>query len=74
MLTAASDRRVRRLVVGGAGAPFVEAGGAERHAALMARLTRGGARVLRTDQAGDVAAVVTRHGLAVAARGDPPAA
>jgi pimeloyl-ACP methyl ester carboxylesterase len=38
MLTAATDRRVRRLVVGGAGASFVEPGGAERHAALMARL------------------------------------
>ncbi len=38
MLVAATDRRVRRLVVGGAGAAFVERDGAERHAALMARL------------------------------------
>ncbi len=38
MLVAAADRRVRRLVVGGAGASFVEPGGAQRHAALMERL------------------------------------
>ena len=38
MLAAAADRRVRRLVVGGAGAAFVDPGGAERHAALMAEL------------------------------------
>ncbi len=38
MLVAAADRRVRRLVVGGVGAAFVERGGAERHAALMERL------------------------------------
>jgi pimeloyl-ACP methyl ester carboxylesterase len=38
MLVAAADRRVRRLVVGGAGAAFVDPRGAERHAALMARL------------------------------------
>ena len=41
---------------------------------LLARLSRGGARVLRTDQAGDLAAVVTGRGLAVVARGDPPPA
>jgi competence protein ComEC len=43
--------------------------------ALLARLTRDGARVLRTDQGGDLAAVVTGSGtsLAVVARGDPPA-
>ena len=41
--------------------------------ALLGRLARGGARVLRTDQAGDLAAVVTARGLAVVARGDPPA-
>ena len=39
---------------------------------LMARLARGGARVLRTDQSGDLAAVTTSRGLAVVARGDPP--
>ncbi len=39
---------------------------------LLARLTRGGARVLRTDQSGDLAAVATGRGLAVVARGDPP--
>ncbi len=38
MLVAAADRRVRRLVVGGAGAAFVEPGGAERHRVLMAEL------------------------------------
>ena len=38
MLTAATDRRVRRLVVGGAGAAFVEPGSAARHRVLMARL------------------------------------
>jgi pimeloyl-ACP methyl ester carboxylesterase len=38
VLVAAADRRVRRLVVGGVGAAFVERGGAERHAALMERL------------------------------------
>ncbi len=38
MLVAVADRRVRRLVVGGAGAAFVERGGAERRAALMADL------------------------------------
>ncbi|MBL7256099.1 ComEC/Rec2 family competence protein [Paractinoplanes lichenicola] len=38
---------------------------------LLARLARGGARVLRTDQLGDLAAVVTGRGLAVVARGDP---
>ncbi|GAA2653339.1 ComEC/Rec2 family competence protein [Paractinoplanes durhamensis] len=42
------------------------------NASLLARLARGGARVSRTDQAGDLAAVATGHGLAVAARGDPP--
>jgi competence protein ComEC len=45
------------------------------NAALLARLTRGGTRVLRTDQGGDLAAVVTGgRGLAVVARGDPPKA
>ena len=43
------------------------------NAALLARLARGGARVLRTDQGGDLAAVATDRGLAVVARGDPPA-
>ncbi|MBU2669736.1 ComEC/Rec2 family competence protein [Actinoplanes bogorensis] len=40
---------------------------------LLARLARGGARVLRTDQLGDLAAVASGRGLAVVARGDPPA-
>jgi competence protein ComEC len=40
--------------------------------ALLSRLTRGGTRVLRTDQSGDVAAVRMGDGLAVVARGDPP--
>jgi competence protein ComEC len=42
------------------------------NASLLARLAREGARVLRTDQAGDLAAVATGHGLAVVARGSPP--
>jgi competence protein ComEC len=42
------------------------------NAALLARLSRGGSRVLRTDQGGDLAAVSTDSGLAVVARGDPP--
>jgi competence protein ComEC len=44
------------------------------NAALLGRLTRGGTRVLRTDQLGDVAAVRVGDGLAVAARGDAPTA
>jgi competence protein ComEC len=43
------------------------------NAALLARLTRGGTRVLRTDLGGDLAAVADGAGLAVVARGDPPA-
>ena len=43
------------------------------NAPLLARLARGGARVLRTDQSGDLAAVASDRGLAVVARGDPPA-
>ncbi|MEH1100650.1 ComEC/Rec2 family competence protein [Micromonospora sp. CPCC 205561] len=39
--------------------------------AVLGRLARNGARVLRTDTEGDVAAVVGRAGLAVAARGAP---
>jgi competence protein ComEC len=41
---------------------------------VLARLVRGGARVLRTDTDGDVAVVVTGDGLAAVARGarDPP--
>nr|WP_296068112.1 ComEC/Rec2 family competence protein [uncultured Actinoplanes sp.] len=42
------------------------------NAGVLARLARDGARVMRTDQRGDLAAVATRHGLAVVARGDPP--
>jgi competence protein ComEC len=40
--------------------------------ALLDRLARGGARVLRTDLNGDLAAVAVDDGLAVVARGDPP--
>ncbi|MEV6306711.1 ComEC/Rec2 family competence protein [Actinoplanes sp. NPDC051861] len=41
---------------------------------VMERLGRGGARIMRTDEWGDVAAVaVGEGGLAVAARGNPPA-
>ncbi|MBM0235637.1 ComEC/Rec2 family competence protein, partial [Micromonospora sp. STR1_7] len=39
---------------------------------LLARLSRGGARVLRTDTDGDVAAIRTGAGLAVVRRGLPP--
>ncbi|MFG1843467.1 ComEC/Rec2 family competence protein [Micromonospora sp. NPDC049175] len=39
---------------------------------LLARLSRGGARVLRTDTDGDLAAVRAGPGLAVARRGMPP--
>ncbi|XVV14158.1 ComEC/Rec2 family competence protein [Actinoplanes sp. CA-131856] len=42
------------------------------NASLLARLARGGARVLRTDLSGDIAAVDTGRGLAVVARGSPP--
>ncbi len=42
------------------------------NAPLLARLARGGARVLRTDLSGDVAAIATGRGLSVVARGDPP--
>ncbi|WP_433535274.1 ComEC/Rec2 family competence protein [Micromonospora sp. CA-249363] len=40
--------------------------------ALLGRLSRHGARVLRTDTDGDVAAIRTADGLAVARRGLPP--
>ncbi|WP_225851940.1 ComEC/Rec2 family competence protein [Micromonospora sp. AMSO12t] len=40
--------------------------------AVLGRLARGGARVLRTDTEGDVAAVLGRAGLGVATRGTPP--
>ncbi|WP_143162992.1 ComEC/Rec2 family competence protein, partial [Couchioplanes caeruleus] len=42
------------------------------NAALLSRLGREGARVLRTDEGGDLAVVLTGGGLAVVARGDPP--
>ncbi|MEV4642565.1 ComEC/Rec2 family competence protein [Actinoplanes sp. NPDC049548] len=42
------------------------------NASLLGRLRRGGARVLRTDEGGDLAAVRTGTGLAVVARGDAP--
>ena len=42
------------------------------NAGLLARLSRGGARVLRTDEGGDLAAISTGSGLAVVARGEPP--
>jgi competence protein ComEC len=41
-------------------------------ATVLARLARGGARVLRTDTDGDAAVVVGREGLAVVVRGTPP--
>nr|WP_245922976.1 ComEC/Rec2 family competence protein [Actinoplanes atraurantiacus] len=44
------------------------------NASLLARLSRGGARVVRTDQSGDIAAVDAGRGLAVVARGSPPTA
>jgi competence protein ComEC len=40
--------------------------------AVLSRLARGGARVLRTDTDGDLAAVADRRGLAVVTRGTPP--
>ncbi|MFI5938568.1 ComEC/Rec2 family competence protein [Actinoplanes sp. NPDC051494] len=40
--------------------------------ALLQRLSRSGARVLRTDEGDDLAAVRIPDGLAVVARGDPP--
>ncbi|GIF00228.1 ComEC/Rec2 family competence protein [Paractinoplanes rishiriensis] len=39
---------------------------------LLERIERGGARVMRTDLSGDVAAVATGTGLAVVVRGEPP--
>src|SRR5690606_6253740 len=42
------------------------------HPALLARLARNGARVLRTDIHGDLAAVRDERGLAVAVRGHDP--
>ncbi|UQU63565.1 ComEC/Rec2 family competence protein [Couchioplanes caeruleus] len=42
------------------------------NASLLAKLGRDGAKVLRTDEGGDLAAVRTGGGLAVVARGDPP--
>ena len=77
MLTAATDRRVRRLVVAGAGAAFVEPGSAERHGVLMAAL----AAALETDDVANVcdpttvpfrrmadALAADRHALAAHAR------
>ncbi|GGN86836.1 competence protein ComEC [Actinoplanes lobatus] len=42
------------------------------NAGVIGRIARGGARVLRTDESGDVAAVIVEGRLAVAVRGDPP--
>ncbi|KHD76096.1 competence protein ComEC [Actinoplanes utahensis] len=42
------------------------------NAVLLGWIAQGGARILRTDESGDVAAVAVDGGLAVAARGDPP--
>lgn len=42
------------------------------NAAVLARLARGGARVLRTDTDGDVAVVLGRDGMAVVSRGLAP--
>ncbi|MFC4072383.1 ComEC/Rec2 family competence protein [Actinoplanes subglobosus] len=39
------------------------------NAMLLGRIAQGGARILRTDESGDVAAIVVDGGLAVAARG-----
>jgi competence protein ComEC len=44
------------------------------NAILLGRIAEGGARILRTDESGDVAAVVVDGGLAVAARGEEEAA
>jgi competence protein ComEC len=40
------------------------------NAVLLGRISEGGARILRTDESGDVAAVLVDGGLAVAARGE----
>ena len=42
------------------------------NAVLLGWIAQGGARILRTDESGDVAAVAVSGGLAVAARGEPP--
>ncbi len=56
------------LVSVGAGNPY-----GHPNAAVLSRLSRGGAQVLRTDDSGDVAATVTTEGrLAVVARGRAP--
>jgi competence protein ComEC len=55
------------LVPVGAGNPH-----GHPHAAVLARLERGGARVLRTDVDGDVATVARGGGLAVVTRTPPP--
>jgi competence protein ComEC len=55
------------LVSVGAGNPY-----GHPNLAVLARLQRGGARVLRTDIDGDLAAVVDGHGLAAVRRGVPP--
>jgi competence protein ComEC len=54
------------LVSVGAGNPY-----GHPNAAVLSRLARNGARVLRTDIDGDLAAVLTPHGLAVAVGGGP---
>ncbi|MCW2143387.1 ComEC/Rec2 family competence protein [Actinoplanes cyaneus] len=43
------------------------------NASLLARLARDGARVMRTDQSGDLAVIATGRGLAVTVRGTGPA-
>src|SRR6266508_3287884 len=55
------------LVSVGAGNPY-----GHPNTAVLGRLARGGARVLRTDVDADVAVVVTPGGLAVVARGQRP--
>ncbi|SDX78858.1 Pimeloyl-ACP methyl ester carboxylesterase [Geodermatophilus africanus] len=57
MLVAVADRRVRRLVVGGAGAAFVERDGAARRAVLMAEL----AAALEAADVADVRNPTTAH-------------
>ena len=56
------------LVSVGAGNPY-----GHPNPALLSRLARGGARVLRTDQNGDLAVVVTSSGPAVVVAHEAPA-
>jgi competence protein ComEC len=64
------------LVAADPAAVFVSVGADNEYglpsAAALTRLAAGGARVVRTDQSGDLAAVHTRDGVAIAVRGRPP--